>query len=287
MITFPMSFIKTAKFSFFAIIGLFVLGAGISFAERQRVDIIKLDDIAEPKTDGAKYVEPPITEITRLKVLQSKLEAENLINSAYFTLKEFETNIKNNNEIGENKIEYSLSRARGILIFPEVYNAGFFIGGGTGTGVLFARSKTGKWSYPSFFNLTKTSFGMQLGASSSRVVMMIMTGRGLGAIIDDNFKIGASISGAIGDNGETLGVSTTRNLKRDVITFAKANGLFLGLSFDGTSITPNKRLNAAYYNSLDAIPQNVIVNGNHSNSQAVKIKDYLDTFHYILSIDDN
>jgi len=44
-----------------------------------------------------------------------------------------------------------LKDAKGLLIFPQVLKAGFFLGGSGGTGVLAVRDeKTGDWSQPAF-----------------------------------------------------------------------------------------------------------------------------------------
>jgi len=40
-----------------------------------------------------------------------------------------------------------LKDAKGVLIYPQVLKAGFFLGGSGGTGVLLARDgKTGEWA---------------------------------------------------------------------------------------------------------------------------------------------
>ena len=88
-----------------------------------------------------------------------------------------------------------LQRARAVMICPRVFKAGFILGGSGGDCVLLARAGNGTWSYPAFYGLGSGSFGFQIGVQDSAIFMMIMTGRGLNAVMDSQFKLGGDVSG--------------------------------------------------------------------------------------------
>ena len=90
-----------------------------------------------------------------------------------------------------------LSRARAVMICPRVFKAGFFFGGEGGACVLLARAGNGTWSYPAFYGMGSGSFGLQIGIQDAQFVMLIMTEKGLRAILDSQFKFGADASLAI------------------------------------------------------------------------------------------
>ena len=107
-----------------------------------------------------------------------------------------------------------LQRARAVMICPRVFKAGFFFGGEGGACVLLARAGNGTWSYPAFYGMGSGSFGLQIGIQDAQFIMMIMTEKGLRAILDSQFKFGADASLAIATIGAGIQGSTTSALGR-------------------------------------------------------------------------
>ena len=71
-----------------------------------------------------------------------------------------------------------LNNAAGVTIFPSTIKAGFIFGGHRGKGVVLARDpETGAWSAPAFLTLTGGSFGLQIGAQSVDLVLIVMNQR--------------------------------------------------------------------------------------------------------------
>ena len=60
-----------------------------------------------------------------------------------------------------------LKSAKGVLIFPQVLKAGFFLGGSGGTGVLLVRGADNAWSEPAFYTMGAVSFGLQFGGQAA------------------------------------------------------------------------------------------------------------------------
>jgi lipid-binding SYLF domain-containing protein len=126
-----------------------------------------------------------------------------------------------------------LRHARGVLICPRVFKAGFFFGGEGGSCVLLARSGNGTWSYPTFYDIGSGSFGFQFGVQDSQLLLLIMTNRGLNAVMDSQVRLGAGASVAVASVGAGIQGATTAAVGADIVAFAAARGLFGGVSIEG------------------------------------------------------
>jgi SH3 domain-containing YSC84-like protein 1 len=140
-----------------------------------------------------------------------------------------------------------LGRARAVMICPRVFKAGFIIGGAGGSCVLLARGGNGTWSYPAFYGIGSGSVGFQIGIQDSELVLLIMTEKGLNAVMDSQFKFGADVSVAVATVGGTIGGSTTAAIGADIVAFAMNRGLFGGVALDGSIMALRSDWNTAYY----------------------------------------
>jgi SH3 domain-containing YSC84-like protein 1 len=140
-----------------------------------------------------------------------------------------------------------LRRAKAVLICPRVFKAGFFVGGEGGSCVLLARSGNGTWSYPTFYDIGSGSFGFQFGVQDSQLLLMIMTTRGLRAVMDSQVQLGANASIAVASMGGGVQGATTTAGGADIVAFAEARGLFGGVSLEGGVISARVDENEAYY----------------------------------------
>lgn len=157
-----------------------------------------------------------------------------------------------------------LKRARAVMIFPDIFKAGFVIGGEGGNGVLMVRGSGQGWSQPAFYTLAAGSVGLQIGGQSSETVFTIMSDKALEAVLNDQMKFGGDMSVAAGPIGKGIGANTTTNLDADVYTFAKTAGLYGGLSFNGAGILRKNDWNAAYYGA-GVLPQQIVIDRKVSN----------------------
>ncbi|TDH63424.1 hypothetical protein E2C06_06220 [Dankookia rubra] len=151
-----------------------------------------------------------------------------------------------------------LRRARAALVCPRIFRAGFILGGEGGGCVLVARDAAGSWSSPAFYGLASGSFGLQFGVQDMQVLMLVMSDAGLTALMDSQFKLGADASVAVATMGAGLEGSTTAAGGADILTFARARGLFAGLALEGSVLTNRSAWNRAYYGQ-EASPRQVVV----------------------------
>lgn len=168
-----------------------------------------------------------------------------------------------------------LAKARAVLLVPDLYKAGFVVGGQFGNGVLLVRGKDGNFSYPAFYTLSGGSLGLQIGAEDVSVAFLIMTDKGLDAVMQDKFKIGGEMQVAIAVVGGGEGVSSGTNMAADIRAYALgAIGLYGSLSLEGAVISPRASWNQAYYGKTVG-PRDIVFNGVATNPEADKLRDFL------------
>jgi SH3 domain-containing YSC84-like protein 1 len=151
-----------------------------------------------------------------------------------------------------------LRHAKGVMICPRVFKAGFFFGGEGGSCVLLARSGNGTWSYPTFYDIGSGSFGFQFGVQDSQLLLLIMTNRGLNAVMDSQVRLGAGASVAVASVGGGVQGATTAAVGADIVAFAAARGLFGGVSLEGGVMSARIDENQSYYGQPFAARQIVL-----------------------------
>jgi len=90
-----------------------------------------------------------------------------------------------------------LERGQCVVIVPGMKKAAFVVGGEYGRGFASCRTANG-WSGPAAVRLTGGSFGLQLGAESTDLVLLVMNERGLNRMLSDKFAIGVDAAAAAG-----------------------------------------------------------------------------------------
>lgn len=135
-----------------------------------------------------------------------------------------------------------VTQAYGIFIAPAIVRAGVVVGGSGGIGVLLIRdSLDGPWSYPAFYGVASASVGFQIGVQQSQVVMLIMSRDAAHRWLSHNFQLGGDVSVAAGQGAGVGGRSA------GVYVYARSEGLYGGLSFEGTGVQYRDDWNSAYY----------------------------------------
>jgi lipid-binding SYLF domain-containing protein len=138
-----------------------------------------------------------------------------------------------------------LHEARAVLIVPRLFKGGFIIGGEGGEGVLLARGQGGVWSDPAFYAIGSASLGFQAGLEQSEMILLVMTQRGLDALLRDQFKVGAQAGIAVANLGS--GVEGAANPAPDIVVWSSSSGIYAGVALNGSIIKPQPTDNARYY----------------------------------------
>src|SRR3954462_13698001 len=97
------------------------------------------------------------------------------------------------------------------------------------------------------YSLEGGSVGLQLGAESTDVVMLVMNNRGVDALLSSKVKLGGNASAAAGPKGRNLEASTDATMRAEILSYSRARGLFAGVSLEGTSLRPDDDASRAVY----------------------------------------
>jgi len=160
--------------------------------------------------------------------------------------------------------------ARAIFIIPQMLRGGFIVGGSGGRGVLLAQDPgSGKWSSPAFYSMGALSLGFQIGADASEIILLIMTDRGLNAMLSTDFKLGTDVAIAAGPVGASAKAQTA-----DVLAFGRSQGLYGGISLEGAVISPLDAWNNLYYGKPVKI-FDILINFTWQNPQSAPLRRLL------------
>jgi lipid-binding SYLF domain-containing protein len=164
-----------------------------------------------------------------------------------------------------------LPTAKGVLIYPQVFKAGFFLGGSGGTGVLMVQdAKNHEWHGPSFYTVGSVTFGLQIGAESSEVMVLVMSQKGIDSLLSSSLSLGGSVSLAIGP----VGAGAKGEFPADLIAFSRTKGLYGGLNLEGSLIKVRDSLNRAYYGK-EVSPVDILVRKSQTNQGAAGLLEAL------------
>jgi len=164
-------------------------------------------------------------------------------------------------------LQRNFSRAKAVIITPEIVKAGFIFGGSGGRALVVARDpKSGKWVGPAFYALATASVGFQAGISVAEGVTLVMTDKGLNSLLATSFKIGGDASVAAGP----VGAGARSDIVADLITFNRAKGVYGGLNLDGTVVTASDDWNASFYKKK-VLPPDILVRASVHNEAADKL----------------
>ena len=123
--------------------------------------------------------------------------------------------------------------AKGVLVFPNVFKAGFGIGGEYGEGALLIHGKT-----VDYYSTAAASLGFQIGAQKKSIILLFMQDEVLNHLRQSsNWKVGADASVtliAVGADGSV----DTQKLNEPIIAFVIGQkGLMYNLSLEGAKFT--------------------------------------------------
>jgi lipid-binding SYLF domain-containing protein len=145
-------------------------------------------------------------------------------------------------DVPDNIPQELLEKAECVIVIPSMTKVALGIGGSYGRGAMSCRTGSnfnGPWGAPAMYQLEGGSFGLQLGAESTDVVLLVMNHRGVEALLSSKVKLGGNASAAAGPKGRNLEASTDATMRAEILSYSRARGLFAGVSLEGTSLRPD------------------------------------------------
>jgi lipid-binding SYLF domain-containing protein len=139
-------------------------------------------------------------------------------------------------------------KAQCVMVIPSMKKAAFVVGGEYGSGVMSCRSQA-SWSAPVFMQLAKGSWGLQIGAESTDLVLLVMNRRGLEKLLEDKVSLGADASVAAGPVGRTGAAATDAQMSAEMLAYSRSQGVFAGIDLSGGVLHPDKEADARAYGS--------------------------------------
>jgi len=161
-----------------------------------------------------------------------------------------------------------IQNCEGIVIVPDMLNAGFVVGAKRGKGIAMVKLGNGKWSDPVFVTLTGGSIGFQIGVQSVDLVLVFRHKGVLAKVKNGDFTIGGDASAAAGPVGRSTSANTDYAMRAEVYSYSRSRGLFAGISINGSNLGIDRKANSNFYGS-DMSSADIFGMGK-SNTEAVR-----------------
>jgi lipid-binding SYLF domain-containing protein len=196
--------------------------------------------------------------------LQASTEQQQLVDKARITVEAFAMDPQ------QEDVRQWVSSGKGVFIVPQLLRGAFVFGGAGGGGILLLRDeKSGEWSQPAFYNIGAVSFGLQAGADTSELVVIVRTQKGLEEFYRSDFKLGADVGVSAGPLGSSAG---TGGIAADLVSFGRSKGAFMGMALDGAIIAVSDDSNSTYYGKA-VRPTDILVKKSVTNPTSAQLRD--------------
>ena len=152
--------------------------------------------------------------------------------------------------VPENIPQELLEKAECVIVIPSMVKVAVGIGGSSGRGAMVCRtgkSFDGAWGAPAMYAIEGGSFGLQLGAEATDLVLLVMNSSGVNALLNTKVKLGGNASAAAGPKGRTVEASTDASMRSEILSYSRSRGLFAGVSLSGSSLRPDNDASAEVY----------------------------------------
>src|SRR5271165_7544776 len=141
-----------------------------------------------------------------------------------------------------------LDKARCVVVIPGMKKAGFIFGAEYGRGFAVCRRHGGSgWSAPAGMRSEGGSFGFQIGASDTDVILLVMNDGGMKHLLSDKFTLGGDASVAAGPIGRSVTAQTDVELQAEILSYSRSHGVFAGISVSGATLRPDNDTNKELY----------------------------------------
>jgi lipid-binding SYLF domain-containing protein len=141
-----------------------------------------------------------------------------------------------------------IDKAHCVVVVPGMKKAGFIFGAEYGRGFAVCRRHGGSgWSAPAAMRSEGGSFGFQIGASETDVVLLVMNEGGMKHLLSDKFTLGGDASVAAGPIGRDTSAQTDAELQAEILSYSRSRGLFAGIALTGATLRPDGDTNRELY----------------------------------------
>lgn len=161
------------------------------------------------------------------------------------------------------------NKAECVAVIPSLKKAAFIVGGEYGKGLMSCRNGSA-WSSPVFLRLVKGSWGAQIGAEQTDLILLIMNRHGVDKMLQDKVALGADASVAAGPVGRDTTAETDAQMSAEILSYSRSQGVFAGIDLSGGVLQPETHANVNLYGaSVD--PRNVLFGHNRVVPAAARV----------------
>ena len=139
-----------------------------------------------------------------------------------------------------------MRRAQCIVVIPGVKEGAFGVGAKYGKG-FFSCRKGADWSAPGSIRIEGGSFGFQIGAIETDVILLVLNPHGADALLSTQFTIGGEAQAAAGPVGRASTAQTDASLRAEMLSYSRSRGAFAGVSLQGATLRQDESDNADIY----------------------------------------
>jgi len=144
-----------------------------------------------------------------------------------------------------------------VIVVPGLKKAALVIGGEYGKGLMSCRHE-GAWSGPVFMLIEKGSWGLQLGAQSIDLVMLVMNSSGMEKMLRNKVSLGAEASVAGGPVGRDARAATDAQMQAEILSYSRTQGLFAGINISGGVVKADQQDNTDLYGA-NTSPRDIVM----------------------------
>ena len=159
-------------------------------------------------------------------------------------------------------------RAECVIVVPALKKAAFIFGGEYGKGLMSCKYGA-QWGAPIFMQVGKGSWGLQIGAQSIDLVLLVMNKSGMEKMLRNKVTLGAEASVAGGPVGRDARAATDGQMKVEILSYSRTQGLFAGVNLSGGIVRADAEDNRDLYGA-DVSPRDVVMNGSASPPPATE-----------------
>lgn len=240
-----------------------------------------------------------ITEIKKEKRPDMNTMEGMIYNADEILQKFFDPNIKS--EVPRNLLKSCV----GIVLLKSV-EAGFFISGSVGTGILLKRQASSasgnEWSYPVACGLTSVGWGLIFGGSVKDIIVFILDQDTLKNLVYDKvgIRLGGQLEATLGPVGRAGNLDLTVSEKGigNTVSYAFTQGALVGVYLQGSVVGARHKVNSNFYKrstaatsagTLTSVTADEIFSGANLDMEAItkhtKLQDVYTKLNLITSSD--
>ena len=154
--------------------------------------------------------------------------------------------------------DWMLERAYGIVVVPKVFEIAVVARRARRQGRHGRAQPRRQLEQSGVPHVVRREFGFQWGMQMTDVVLVLMSRKSVEGISGGKFTLGVDASVAAGPVGRTASANTDPMLKAQVLSYSRSEGVFLGVSIEGTVISVDDDADATAYGVSDILASQIL-----------------------------